>query len=52
MKLYTLLFLLSLNFANSAFGAESDVLNLGDTDFNTRVSEVETTLVMFYGNLT
>lgn len=33
--------------ANS-FGAESDVLDLGDSDFNTRVAETETTLVMFY----
>ncbi|CRK99496.1 CLUMA_CG012815, isoform A [Clunio marinus] len=34
--------------ANSAFGGESDVLDLGDSDFNTRVAETETTLVMFY----
>lgn len=26
----------------------SDVLELGDDDFNTRVAETETTLVMFY----
>lgn len=36
--------------ANS-LAAESDVLNLGDSDFSTRVAETETTLVMFYGKL-
>lgn len=33
-------------FANSLFA--SDVLELGDDDFATRVAEAETTLVMFY----
>lgn len=46
MKAFVALFVLSV-IANS-FGAESDVLNLGDSDFSTRVSETETTLVMFY----
>lgn len=45
MKLFALLVALSL-FANS-FGSEEDVLDLGDSDFNTRVAETETTLVMF-----
>lgn len=49
MKFFAFLFLLSLNLANS-FGSESDVLDLGDSDFSTRVAETETTLVMFYGN--
>lgn len=31
-----------------AFSLASDVLELGDDDFNTRVAETETTLVMFY----
>lgn len=31
-----------------AFSLASDVLEIGDDDFNTRVSESETTLVMFY----
>lgn len=34
--------------SSSLFAAESDVLDLGDSDFNTRVAETETTLVMFY----
>jgi len=46
MKLFALLVAFSL-FANS-FGSEEDVLDLGDSDFNTRVAETETTLVMFY----
>lgn len=32
----------------SALVSANDVLDLGDSDFNTRVSETETTLVMFY----
>lgn len=32
----------------SAFAGEADVLDLTDSDFSTRVSETETTLVMFY----
>lgn len=31
-----------------AFSLASDVLELGDDDFNTRLAETETTLVMFY----
>lgn len=31
-----------------ALSGEADVLDLGDDDFNTRVAETETTLVMFY----
>lgn len=31
-----------------AFSFASDVLDLSDDDFNTRVAETETTLVMFY----
>lgn len=31
-----------------AFSLASDVLEIGDDDFNTKVSETETTLVMFY----
>lgn len=31
-----------------AFSVASDVLDLSDNDFNTRVAEAETTLVMFY----
>lgn len=46
MKAFVALFVLSL-IANS-FGSESDVLKLSDGDFSTRVSETETTLVMFY----
>ena len=45
MKLLAFLFALSM-IANS-FCSESDVLDLGDSDFNTRVAETETTLVMF-----
>jgi protein disulfide-isomerase A3 len=40
--------LLILSFIANSLGAESDVLDLGDSDFNTRVAETETTLVMFY----
>lgn len=45
MKFFALL--AALFIANS-LAAESDVLDLGDSDFNTRVAETETTLVMFY----
>jgi protein disulfide isomerase family A protein 3 len=31
-----------------AYAGEADVLDLGDSDFDTRVAETETTLVMFY----
>lgn len=31
-----------------AFSAASDVLEIGDDDFNSRLAETETTLVMFY----
>lgn len=31
-----------------AWSGEADVLDLTDDDFNTRVAETETTLVMFY----
>lgn len=31
-----------------AFSLASDVLELNDDDFNTRVAETETTLVMFF----
>lgn len=41
--------ILLVAFIANSLAAESDVLNLGDGDFNTRVSETETTLVMFYG---
>jgi protein disulfide-isomerase A3 len=40
--------LLILSFTANSLGAESDVLDLGDSDFSTRVAETETTLVMFY----
>lgn len=39
--------LLSLFVANSLCG-ESDVMDLGDGDFNTRLAESSTVLVMFY----
>lgn len=35
-------------FVAVALSGEADVLDLGDDDFNTRVAETETTLVMFY----
>lgn len=35
-------------FVAVALAGEADVLDLGDDDFNTRVAETETTLVMFY----
>lgn len=41
---YLLLFLLS-SFVNAG---EQDVLELTDNDFSTRITETETTLVMFY----
>lgn len=47
MKAFTGIFAI-LFLANSALSSESDVLDLGDSDFSTRVSETETTLVMFY----
>jgi protein disulfide-isomerase A3 len=46
MKFFAVL--AALSFIANSFGAESDVLDLGDSDFNTRVAETETTLVMFY----
>lgn len=39
--------LLGLSFIANSLAAESDVLDLGDSDFATRVTETETTLVMF-----
>lgn len=39
--------LLGLSFIANSLAAESDVLDLGDADFATRVTETETTLVMF-----
>lgn len=35
-------------FVAVALAGEADVLDLTDDDFNTRVGETETTLVMFY----
>lgn len=46
MKFFALL--ATLSFIANSLGAESDVLDLGDSDFSTRVGETETTLVMFY----
>lgn len=40
--------LLIASFIANSLASESDVLDLGDSDFNTRVAETETTLVMFY----
>lgn len=34
--------------AASCLAAEQDVLELTDDDFNTRISEFDTALVMFY----
>lgn len=40
--------LILLAFAAFAFAGEADVKELGDDTFEAGVSEVETTLVMFY----
>lgn len=37
-----------LLFVSSCFAGEQDVLELGDSDFSTRVAEYNTLLVMFY----
>lgn len=39
---------LALSLIATSLCAESDVLDLGDSDFSTRVAQTETTLVMFY----
>jgi protein disulfide isomerase family A protein 3 len=46
MGLNKLVVLIALFFC--ALGSEQDVLDLSDDDFSTRVSEADTTLVMFY----
>lgn len=38
--------LIPLLFIANSLASESDVLDLGDSDFSTRVAETETTLVM------
>ena len=47
MHLKDVAVLLTVFFAFANAG-EADVLDLSDADFNTRVAESETTLVMFY----
>lgn len=41
-------FVVAISLVAHVNGAESDVLDLGDNDFNTRITETDTTLVMFY----
>ena len=45
MKVFALL---AFVFIANSFASESDVLELGDSDFSTRIAETGTTLVMFY----
>lgn len=43
-----LIYIAFLFIAELAFASESDVLDLGDNDFDTVIKENPTTLVMFY----
>lgn len=46
--MYSKIFILVLAIIAFANGSEDDVLDLTDDDFNTRIGETETVLVMFY----
>lgn len=46
--LFFVLLLVSWQSAQSEIERNSDVLDLTDSDFSTRIAETETTLAMFY----